>query len=219
VVAFEGADLDTKRCGFCGISQAGAWALIVSTDNSICDACSEAMGEIVALHQESGGERGPTSAGVFDRCTFCGGNQGPMCVGSEFFDDGSDPVICHDCVGIALGVVKQHGIDLDDPWYSAFRKEGFGWIRNPGGVPPTDSKELLAQLRGQRAQMLAEWQADTAAGLAFGGGEALAPDILQNAWRRIIGFYIAQAAQAKGQPLAYETAREVGEVLLGEAPV
>jgi hypothetical protein len=219
VFEVEGAGVEARRCGFCGISAAGAWALLAATDNSICDACAEAMGLIVELHVESGGGRAPASPGLFDRCTFCGSTHGPMCVGSEFFDDGPDPVICHDCVGIALGVVKQQGIDLEDPWYPAFRKEGFGWIRNPGAIPPEDSEGLLAELRGRRSEMVAEWQGDTAAGLAFVGGDALASTALENSWRRIIGIYLAEFAQAKGQPLAYETAREVGEVLMGEGPV
>ena len=211
--------MDTKRCGFCGISQAGAWALIASPDISICDACTAFMQQAVEVSGELGsGETGPPK-GFFDRCSFCGDSQGPVVVGSEFFDDGADPVICHNCVGVAVKVVTQQGIAFDDPWYLAFRKVGFGWIRNPGAIPPADAEALLAELRGSRAQMLAEWQADTAAGLAFGGGDALAPEILEHAWRRIIGIYLAESAQAKGQPLAYETAREVGEALLGEGPV
>lgn len=211
--------METRRCGFCGISQSGAWALIASPDISICDACTGTMQQAVEVDGELGGGASRPPEGFFDRCSFCGGSQGPVVVGAEFFDDGADPVMCHSCIGVAVKVVTQQGIDFNDPWYTPFRKEGFGWIRNPGATPSTDSKALLAVVRGQRAQMLAEWQAETAAGLAFGGGEALAPDILENAWRRIIGIYLAEAAQAKGQPLAYETAREVGEALMSEGPV
>jgi hypothetical protein len=211
--------VEIKRCDFCGISQSGAWALIASPDISICDACTETMQRTVEAEEELGsGASGPPE-GFFDRCSFCGGSQGPVVVGAEFSDDGADPVMCHSCIGVAVKVVTQQGIDFNDTWYAPFRKEGFGWIRNPGSTPPTDSRALLAVVRGQRAQMLAEWQADTAAGLASGGGEALMPELLKNAWRRIVGIYIAEAAQAQGQPLAYETAREVAEVLMGDGPV